>query len=1741
MGHIQEYIPLIQRRFQTQHHDTVSRLLRSVGIGFFVTLIITLLQVLVFAFHDPFALLGSVFDRDRALLILPIGELLSISMVLFFILRPLAIYAYIRILYRECQHAVSHLLSIPAYVSIQSAVPLAEEEASEFAQQRELVSLVDVLQQREGHVFLLGAPGMGKTQSLQLYLAQLVRLSWSLAWNPVQLPIFVSLRDYSLFLQQRRQIVAASDTSPDLLIHYIRESRLPGRRQLRPYLSSLFERGQLVFFCDGLDEVEGGDETISLIVNQLITLMQHRKNRIVITCRSIEYRMQKSIVKLVNDRMAMTVFLHPFRRDMIDEFVESYIEQQDKQWRHTAGQMMHLLRHSRLHYYAGNLMVITLFMQVIDKLGIERGQRIKTRGILVREHIVQLLERESRNARWGRNAPAKEDVLLFVSTLASAVYGAQSCDAVQLPTTGLHDARGNLNMMVLAAVVTEWLRDHPPLLPFELEEEAVLIQEGDGVSLLQLALQAGLIAVTADGVLHFQHTLLASYLVAGYCSVCSQGIPVVELMMREEMLERIDHWCQPVVLWAGLLDDPLELADRFGVLALTERAYVPSALALGLCCIGVGVTPPRVEMESVVNVPPNFERALRFAVQDRTLCEGLAQAMVLCAENGVLEVYYALLPLISFDRVENLFTYLEEESLLDILFQYLQDVIDHPAYEAETKRLIRLLSCFGGLVVERASQLSLPVPERSLRLRAATLNILGGTCDELAVEPLIACLSDTEPVIVERAEHALFRLGPMLTLDGIFRVLANRVPNVVTVHMQRAILHVMRRFMEGQDARKRLTDVQYKQVMEHLLLLLASHYQFEPENQLLARALLIDQACMVSESDAELSQRRSQQVIDALIAKLSQQQEQAIQTPMEMLIEIGALAVPRLVLALRERSELFRLRVISILQSIRDLSAMPALLELMNDPVLVVRQQVAVALSSFAPEVIPHLIKVVLISPNESEAEAAAQILIAIGELAVEPVIAQLTVGDPARTRLLVYVLERIHDPRAVPVLIALQGQSQAEPLLTITLVQALGQFQEREVVGPLIEQMTASNPQVYEEAIIALSQLREIALPDLLQALESEQETVITQRIQRAILGMSPFPGEHLIAALEEGNELLFVNLEKVFVQQGYEAAFLLVKGLVHPKEQIQTYISHTLEQMAPTVVVPALLDALYDVDMLEIVGRFLLHYPDEAITSLVDLLGEPARGNVAATILQQFGIVVFRPLLVALADQRMMARELARRIIITLVRRQSELAEACWEVIQLFAPPLPGDVSDQLIDLLVFELGDVSLTALLNSLVDTGVLEPVVTALSRLALRQNMQQVVIEKLCEMLFVDGRRRGCEEALIKIGALAVHPVGNLITDQNPAVARSAKRILREIGVPALPFIWMAQSDRRNMQRREAAVDILRSMPVDVIKGELITLLVSEKRDDIVMAVSLLLERVYEEKKQGYAKRVMVPELIAYIQQYQEESVNLRIIALLLLVGEEIFFAHLMDCFAEGVHLQQLLLYMLLFLSEKRREEVVDLFDDPETKDHVRVELASVLGLVMAPRSISDYARRISTYGLVKNGAQIAAPEKLTIALRSLGGLLASGQWDIQKLQAMRNKGDVNEPARELFSVLLGWRYEPVIAKMEVEMEAQREAFKKRLLLITGRLVEEQKRAQTAESELEKLKEEHGLRGEELQKLTRERDSLRANVGKLTRESSDLRSSLEQIKKAKNSLASQYERLKREHAALQQQQAGKPVQ
>jgi HEAT repeat protein len=1718
-----------------------ARLLSSLLLGVGVTIILTLLVACILLFVDPFHALGNAANRFPALLALPVHapQLLLIPLVVLLVVflttllaaRPLALVSYLRNVHAAQEEYHKLYTPLTALTNIRKALDNYSQDATAptVSVQEEQVSILDLVQQQDAHQLILGVPGAGKTMALRVYQYLASQQPMTLLFKHERIPIYVPMKNYSLFLKKQAQPDATgtgADFSSELpqmtLLDFLQESDLPGMRYLRPYLPQLAQQGRLLLLCDGLNEVDSN--YISRVSEELVQMMLSSRNRLVMTCREVDYREQRELVQLVNEGHASRAMIYPLLPEQVHEFVERYVERQDKRWQHTAGQIMQVIDRSRLRYHCTNPMMLFTLMGIIDTIGVERGKQIDTRGRLLRESVKQLIAYERQQAKWSRVAPAEQDVIRFLSEVACAARWANDRNAIQLrvssvPSLAGEELRSRANFEELADELQFWLDEHPAKGPFVTEDDETLYEAyDDRAQLLQFALSAALIEVSPGGVLSFRHELIAEYFVAEYFFASASKKRSATLSIREELLENVGRWSEPVAIWAGLLDNPLVLAERFGSLGQSNPAYVLQALALGLVCVGVLWAPPQAEVQRPVLLPTSMEEALSIAVRNRAAREELARIFTRCAEEGGQEVYRSLLPLIMVEGVDELLTLLDQNIVPELLFTHLQDAVDNVAYEAQVKRLTRVLGRFGGVVVDRALQLSLPHPQRSIRLRAAAINILGGTGDGRAVDPLIARLSDAEPSIVERAANALLRLGPTLTLTRVLQELENRTPGPFTARAHRAALTILGRFLDEQDVRRQVTIMQYQRILETIVPVLTSNYQAEPEVQQQARDILVRQACNTTEAGSR--DNRWEKAIEALLRYLPSQNEVAARNVILALQEVGTIATPRLLEQFNQPSDLVRTRVVEILRVTRDPRALPHLLRLLNDPAPSLQQQVAPTLHVYAPESIPGLIELVLSSANEPVADRAAQILSSIGEQVVVPIINVLFHVVPGRTRLLVQVLEHIHDPQAIPALITLLQMPQIEPLLAITIVRALSHFPDRRVVAPLLAVLSDAHPQLYEEGIDALSQLGLVALDGLIAVLEEAQEGVVIQRVRRAILGMSPFPGEQLLYALGQCSDIQARQIMSIFRMQGPDAAQVLVKHLLFKDERVRDYIYQTLNEMPGAVVVPPLLEVLHLPAYRRVANMILLKFPEAAILPLVDLLGEHERGEAAVAILPQFGPIILRPLIAGLDDQRSAARELAQRIIVSLVRQcadEREAQEILQEIVHLFNPSPPSRAREVLLGVLTSELADVCLPALLEGLEDAHLIDDVSEALVRLMRKESLQNVVLERLLQALYVEERRRGAAAALVRMEALAVSHVGELITDENKDVATVAKRILREIGVPALSFIWMAQSDRSNPARRQAALEVFYSMPTEIIRDALISRLISDKSDDIAMAVALLLERIHDEATQHYADRVMIPELIEYVQMHGIEGTNLRVISLLLLLGEHAIIDHLLQALEEYPQHRKQLLNVLLLLGKETQEALLEVFNDPDTTVALRAEIAGVMGMMAAPEPVAEYAQNLSAYGLSATRTSVLFPEQLAISLHALGGLLAGGHWNVRRLQELRDANKEGSPARELFNVLLGWRYEPQLTKLQNDLQSERDAHKKEVLTLTARIVADQKRIQALEDDLEQIRREHGFRGDELHQASREKETLRAHLDQATKEKGSLHANLDQLAKEKSAL------------------------
>ena len=1704
-----------------------SRLPIALGIALGGALLVTLLTAGLILLINPAHLTGllALLAHAPQLLLIPLITFILFVLLVLFGAMPLALYRYLHAV-RAAQEQYKQLYTpLTALTNIRQT-PDTYEQGAMGPVIEERVAILDLVQQQDTDQLILGVPGAGKTTALRVYHYSASEHPLDLVFRRKRVPIYIPMKNYSLFLKTylsalpENEMLDAIDAGNHItLLDFLVESDLPGIEYLRPYLYELSQQGRLLLLCDGLNELD--NNYLALVSHELVHLMRDTANRLVMTCREVDYREQPDLVDLVNKGQASRATVYPLETDQINEFVERYVERQDNQWRHTAGQIMQVIDRSRLRYHCTNPMMLFTLMGIIDKIGVERGKQIDTRGRLLRESVKQLISREQGQPRWNKAAPAEREIIRFLSEVACAARWANDRNAIQLrvATSTGEDIRIGASLDELADELRFWLDEHPPENPFAGGEEPGIEPYDDLPQLLQFALSSALIEVSPSGVLSFRHELIAEYFVAEYFYAVDRIKRPVPLPIRLDLLENVGRWSESVAIWAGLLDQPLTLAERFGELGRSNPAYVLQSLALSLVCVGVLWTPPQAEVQRTIVLPPRVAESLAIAVRNKAAREELARIFTRCAEEGGQEVYRSLLPLIMVEGVDDLLILLDQAIVPELLFIQLEDTVDDVAYEAQVKRLTQVLGRFGSIVVSRAAELSQPMSERTTRLRAAAINILGGTADTRAVEPLLARISDAEPFIVTRAASALVRLGPEPTLTRLLQELVNRQPGPFTKRVHQAVLTVLERFLNERDAARQVTTAEYQRILECIVPVLSSGYQSEPEVQEQAKVLLIQQAQLQTAGDDH-----SERVLEALVRLLASQNDMAVHNAVQTLQSVGTVATPRLLEVLSQaQQETVRVRALTVLKMLHDPQALPGIIELLEDPSPVLQQQTVEALLAYTPESIPALLTVVLTHASGLVAEKASQILITIGDQVVAATVEVLVPVVVERTRLLVYVLERLRDPRSVVPLMNLLQEQHLEPQLIIAIVRALSKFPEKRIVPALMIVLSDPRPQVYEEAIDALSHLNEVALPNLVAALNVSQENATVQRVQRVLLGMTPFPGDTLLELVEQCNDAQAQHIMNVFQKQGAEAAQSLVRNLLHRDERTRIYVQQTLNELSGVIVVPALLEALNQPPLLRVVKTLLLGYPDAAIPPLVALLGEPERADAAASILPQFGPIILRPLLSGLEDQRVMARKHAENIVIELVLQSEDEQAILHDLVQLFAPPPPPRAHEFLLEVLSNELASMSLPALLEGLADAHLMNDAATALVRLASKGPQHKIVLESLLQALRVDEQRRGAEEALIKIGSAAVSGVGELMVDTNAQVARSAKHILGKIGVPALALVWQAVNDNDVSERRTAALEIFQSMPTSVIKDELVLLLGRDKSGDIAMAVALLLERVRDESVRHYADREMIPEMLAFVQAHNTidaERTNQRIMALLLLLGEKTVLAHLLKALNDNADHAKQLVYMLLLFGSETQATLLEAFNDPDTSSPLRADLAAMLGMRGMPNEITEYARTLSSYGLSSSRTSVLFPKQLVLSHRSLGGLLAGGQWDEQKIREMRDASQEGSPARELFNELLGWRYEPQVLQLQNQIQTDRETHRQEVTTLTGRIVADQAKIRGLDDELEQIKRDHGVRGDELNQTSKEKDAIRANLDKITKDNNELIQRLDRLQKENQALHDQ---------------------
>ena len=1515
--------------------------------------------------------------------------------------------------------------------------------------------LQEVLQQPNHHLLLLGLPGAGKTIALLVCQYNALKRSKALVQGNERIPVFIQMNDYNAFLKGCASSTETIQESPSDAVGLMPQARLldylsdlQSVHRLRPYLTKWVERGRILFLCDGLNEIDSS--YMPAICQQLTDLMRNTQNRIVVTCRELDYSEQEDVLgTLVSDGQALEKLILALKPEQVKKFItqhisHGYADGKSEPWTCTPKEVIDLLENTDLQHECTNPLMLYMLMQTINNIGAEEGKKIDTRGLLLRAFVLQLIRRERKREESRGQKPTftVDDLIRFLSQVAWTARRGNYRNA--LPLAGGSSGRkrayrelANTLQPLLVEKAGPTADEESNSTPLPAPPAALQIAKAHEISrMLAFAARAALIAIDPENRLHFRHELVAEYFVAEYLYKRDIALGQVTVPFGHELIATIGDWNEPIRIWAGFLPNPMKLAERIGELKGFSLDEAYNALTLGMMCVGVkwqrsqAISTP----EPIETLPEGLASSLRHFVSDETKRDRLAHTIKRCAQEGGVSVYRPLLHLVEYEGMDELLLKLDQKAVPELLFELLSNIVDKDTHGQKVQHLQRALGKFGSVIVSQAIELSRSVdatsPTKTNRLRQVAINILGRIQDQRVIEPLIGYLHEDE--MRGEAIQALKRLEPKLTLTPILQGLAYQYsPPSHTEATHLAIVEILRSFLTRQ-----LSPTQHQSIIEALLHALSSNYE---SVQLHARSLL--------QREAQPNKPRREAVIALLIPRLASSNTAALHIK-EMLRQLGSQIIPLLrdYLDSKRASEFARVQIVDVFEKIGDMRVLPDLVALIATPSLILRQQVARTLRSFAPASVPILIDLVL-SPQKSEDEAmnAAAILKDIGGSCVEKIIEHLSHIVPGRTRMLVQVLEHARDTQAVMALIQLLSNAQNDPALTLAIIQALGTLQDERAVQPLLTLLATTPSPIYEKTCEVLGHFGEKAVPPFISALDSEKETATTRGIYSALLQMQPFPKELLLTAFAQCSDAQARHIMKVFQRREERDAPFLVSHLCDANKHIQDRVRQTLDMMEGHQIMQALLDSLDHPTCRPIIVSYLQKYPQMSIPGLVRLLGDTRLGEAAALTLVDFGPVVIRPLVPGLNDQKSSAQRRAQEVIEKLVRQQVEVLSRVIGLFRELHSPADERAYEAIVGVLTNHLADVSLPHLLEGMESESprVRDGVTHALVRLVRKDNAHSdIVLQELLKAL--KERRPQAASALEQIGKLeqigekAVKGVGELAIGNDSAVRQTACRILSNIGKPALAWAYQ-NKNHPALLRREAGEIVIRNVRTSDITAYLGDLLVSKGLQGIEEALGIILERVRSDQK-------IIAALLEYVQTDLRDSVTIPIITILLLLPKDTVLDFLEQALANNPDAQKWLAPAFLLLGMRGGEAkavLLKIAQNPQTDHKLRAEIIGILGMLEVNPLLEQYA---SSVGMP---IQLVGPirqqqEHIELAQRALGGLLVSGGWNSEELQAKLQRaeaeGKKETMEHELYTVLLGGSYIPRITALNQQLTNERAAY-----------------------------------------------------------------------------------------------------
>ena len=1613
-------------------------------------------------------------NTDLVLLIIPI-ELVIALVIGYSAAKPRAISKYKKAVRKE-QERYSRIYTPLAGLQDVYETPVSYREPDVGLNQKK--DIRDLVQSEGTHLLILGLPGSGKTTVLRASLEKVLQKN-------DKIPVYVSMKDYNAYLLNNQRITPYDllQLQPSealaVLFDYIRKgSELKEIKYLSPYLPQLSKNNRLLLLCDGLNELK--PELQEFVCRGLLYSMDSTQNRVIMTCRELDYREQPILQQLANH--AAEALIAPLPLNKISEFVERYLTYPPAEgytWNYSAEEITQRVKETSLRYDCANPFMLVTLMKTINGIKPEENRDINSRGRLLRAYISQALDDQLKKD--GSEGLRRKDILLFLSKVACTMRRVRYRNAIRLvsvpssepkkvidsrhPSGGKaytpnpHESSGNIpggrNVATasgmtrtvspeeLARRLLGWL-DEPDLdlqtsLPTEMELGLEPIHppynHPDVTRFLECAKQAQVITISQNGVLSFQHELIAEYFAAEYLSRMHRKNPAV-IPFGQELFDEVGSWSEPIAIWAGLVNNPLQLAERLTAWAQEKVSSRYNVLVLSLVCAGVAwkilpTTP------TLLRLPTNTLGILEQFIPNDNARRKLATIFQRCADEGGAGIYGALLPLLPKDGIADLLLLLDRPVITELLIDYLVAIADKTTYSDQLEHLKAVLGRMDDAVIPQIAQLSRSGTNNNQELRAAAIDILGRIGSARSVEILVPYLGDEDKeTIFPAAVNALRNLGPELALESVLGELTHTTERWHKEQIHWGALNILESFLLNHT----LPSDLYQPIVNALVTVLSSSYMVDAQQK--AHKMLLTQL----QTDGD--QQYQEIVIQSLIGSLRQHDKTKAKHAQEILAQAGSLVTSYLQDELKKSfSEVTCKRVVRVLGVLHDVRALPDIVALLGHSAPLIQQEVAIALQRFAPESIIPLIDIVL-SPqaNDSLRECAAHILKNIGKeqnpaihnVCIHSLCEALARVPSYGTRYLVLVLKELGDRQSVPALITLLQQVALTNIdLASIVMQALGVFHDVQIIPPLIDILARSEPPLADQTTQLLSSFGEQALDELIARLEAKKDSMLADRIRSTLLQMQPFPHEQLLAAFTSSTDAQAEHLVTVFLVKNSEVVSFLVDRLLDPDPRVQQYVRRIVSDMPSNVTIPPLVEALNrSGEWLPILSDYLLQY-QESIPYLIERLGDNARTQAAYTILLRCGEHVLPHLMQGLDNDKAQSR--TRDLLVALVRQHQAILP---QIVSLFdpavsnLPTLSAQMKKQLSSVLVQELSDICLPALLQGLETQQIIDPVSDVLEELARSSHKKGTVLHAVFGALHEDARRHGAEIALIKIGEPALSGLNNLMTDPEPEIVQSTQSVLREMGPITLPLIVDAIQDDDNRRRQEVALQIFNTMPTKSITGYLVKWLCSEDQRKVEMALLLLSIRITKETGHTFEKRQVIPALL---QDAQPTDSYQYVLAALILLGEKIVSKkeianHLAYFLLKAPQQSHKVMHIFPLLGEQAIEPLTKMLDKTDPLSSLHREVAGILGVIARHERVVEYVHDLARYVATVQNTVHFEDSKRDLYLRAFGGLLASGNLGSHELADLMRQSRPASSEREFFEALFGYRKWPEIESLKMRLE-----------------------------------------------------------------------------------------------------------